>query len=300
MTGWSSSASTRRSSRSSARSTASSGRSRCERSTTRSRSTATTASGRRSPTTTGRPSTSSTRRASSATTTSAKAATRSPSGRSKSCSACSASSSPSKGWAWRPRPTGSTSSRPRPTWARTAARATSPRSTELRLNTWTLTGEWAIGRENVTLERAGGSIAYRFSARDAHLVLSPGTHDPIPFRVLLDGQAPGASHGEDVDADGNGVLGDGRLYQLVRQHDGAAERTVEITFAEPGAAGLRVHVRLVGATRLGARGITAVRQARDRQRRRRVDRRRCSTLGVIVPPKVEHPRGPRCSTLGLV
>ena len=105
----------------------------------------------------------------------------------------------------------------------------------LRLNTWTLTGEWAIGRENVTLERAGGSIAYRFSARDAHLVLSPGTHDPIPFRVLLDGQAPGGSHGEDVDTDGNGVLGDGRLYQLVRQHDGAGERTVEITFAEPGA-----------------------------------------------------------------
>ena len=64
---------------------------------------------------------------------------------------------------------------------------------QLRLNTWTLTGEWAIGRENVTLERAGGSIAYRFSARDAHLVLSPGTHDPIPFRALLDGQAPGVA-----------------------------------------------------------------------------------------------------------
>ena len=105
----------------------------------------------------------------------------------------------------------------------------------LRLNTWTLAGEWAIGRENVTLERAGGSIAYRFSARDAHLVLSPGTHDPIPFRVALEGEAPGASHGEDVDADGNGVLGDGRLYQLVRQHDGVRERTLEITFDEPGA-----------------------------------------------------------------
>jgi len=104
----------------------------------------------------------------------------------------------------------------------------------LRLNTWTLTGEWAIGRENVTLERAGGSIAYRFSARDAHLVLSPGAHDPIPFRVALEGQAPGAAHGEDVDADGNGVLGDGRLYQLVRQHDAVRERTLEITFLEPG------------------------------------------------------------------
>ena len=107
----------------------------------------------------------------------------------------------------------------------------------LRLNTWTLAGEWAIGRENVTLERAGGSIAYRFSARDAHLVLSPATHDPIPFRVTLEGEAPGASHGEDVDADGNGVLGDGRLYQLVRQHGAVRERTLEVTFLEPRAEG---------------------------------------------------------------
>ena len=66
-------------------------------------------------------------------------------------------------------------------------------------------------------------------------MLSPGAREPIPFRVLLDGEAPGASHGLDVDEDGNGVLRDGRLYQLVRVHDEVRERTVEITFLEPGA-----------------------------------------------------------------
>ena len=106
----------------------------------------------------------------------------------------------------------------------------------LRFNHWALAGEWTIGRENVVLDQAGGSIAYRFHARDAHLVLSPGAREPIPFRVLVDGEAPGPSHGVDVDEDGNGLLRDGRLYQLVREHDAVRERTLEITFLEPGAA----------------------------------------------------------------
>jgi hypothetical protein len=105
----------------------------------------------------------------------------------------------------------------------------------LRLNHWALAGEWTIGRENVVLDQAGGSIAYRFHARDAHLVLAPPAREPIPFRVLLDGQAPGPSHGVDVDADGTGLLRDGRLHQLVRQHDAVHEQTLQITFLEPGA-----------------------------------------------------------------
>jgi thiol-disulfide isomerase/thioredoxin len=103
------------------------------------------------------------------------------------------------------------------------------------LNDWGLAGDWTIGRENVVLDQAGGSIAFRFHARDAHLVLSGAAREPIPFRVLLDGEAPGPSHGVDVDEDGNGILRDGRLYQLVRQHDAVRERTLEITFLEPGA-----------------------------------------------------------------
>jgi thiol-disulfide isomerase/thioredoxin len=106
---------------------------------------------------------------------------------------------------------------------------------ELSVNDWALSGEWKIGQENVVLDHAGGSIAFRFHARDAHLVLSPAAGGPIPFRVLLDGEAPGSSHGVDVDPDGNGLLQDGRLYQLVRQGDAVRERTLEITFLEPGA-----------------------------------------------------------------
>lgn len=103
------------------------------------------------------------------------------------------------------------------------------------VNHWSLEGEWTIGPENVVVEQAGGSIAYRFQARDAHLVLSPGAREQVPFRVLLDGNPPGPSHGVDVDEDGNGLLRDGRLYQLARQHDVVRERTLQITFLAPGA-----------------------------------------------------------------
>ena len=105
----------------------------------------------------------------------------------------------------------------------------------LHLNHWALAGDWTIGTENVVLDQAGGSIAFRFHARDAHLVLSAGARAPIPFRVLLDGEVPGPSAGVDVDEDGAGVLRDGRLYQLARQRDGVRERTLQITFSEPGA-----------------------------------------------------------------
>ena len=105
----------------------------------------------------------------------------------------------------------------------------------LRINHWAVAGEWTIGHENVVLDQAGGSIAYRFHARDAHLVLSSGAREPIPFGVLLDGEAPGRSHGVDVGEDGRVALREGRLYQLVRVHDAVRERTLEITFLEPGA-----------------------------------------------------------------
>jgi thiol-disulfide isomerase/thioredoxin len=105
----------------------------------------------------------------------------------------------------------------------------------LRLNHWALAGEWTIGSENVVLDQAGGSIAYRFRSRDAHLVLSRRTHDPIAYRVFMDCEALGRSHGVDVDAGGNGLLRDGRLYQLVRQDGEVRERTLEIRFLAPGA-----------------------------------------------------------------
>jgi thiol-disulfide isomerase/thioredoxin len=105
----------------------------------------------------------------------------------------------------------------------------------LRLNQWAPAGVWAIEAERAVLTEAGGRIAFRFHARDVHLVLARAAGAPIPFRVLLDGRPPGRACGVDVDEDGNGVLDDGRMYQLVRQRDRMEERTVEITFGEAGA-----------------------------------------------------------------
>jgi thiol-disulfide isomerase/thioredoxin len=99
---------------------------------------------------------------------------------------------------------------------------------------WSITGGWRIEPERIVLEEPGGAIAFRFHARDAHLVLSSPSPGEIPFRVLVDGDEPGASHGIDVDGNGNGVLRDGRLYQLVRTDGAVRERRLEIMFAEPG------------------------------------------------------------------
>ncbi len=85
------------------------------------------------------------------------------------------------------------------------------------------------------LHQAGGQIAYRFHARDLHLVMGPaepGT--PVRFRVLIDEQPPGAAHGTDVDDQGNGTVTEPRLYQLIRQPGPITERTFEVTFLAPG------------------------------------------------------------------
>ncbi len=103
------------------------------------------------------------------------------------------------------------------------------------LNQWALSGSWTIGGENAVLDQAGGSIVYRFHARDLHLVLGPAPDGkPIRFRVTIDGKAPGLSHGADTDAAGDGVVDGERLYQLVRQSGPIADRTFEIRFLDPG------------------------------------------------------------------
>ena len=105
----------------------------------------------------------------------------------------------------------------------------------LALNQWRLAGDWTISGENAALNAAGGRIVYRFHARDLHLVLGPGADGkPLRFRVTIDGQAPGANHGADTDADGNGTVDGQRLYQLVRQGGAIADRTFEIEFLDPG------------------------------------------------------------------
>ncbi|MGO9046889.1 MAG: cytochrome c biogenesis protein DipZ [Xanthobacteraceae bacterium] len=105
-----------------------------------------------------------------------------------------------------------------------------------RLDQWSLSGDWTIGQEKATLNKEGGRITYRFRARDLHLVLGPAAEGrQIRFRVTIDGMAPGADHGADVDADGRGVVNEHRLYQLIRESGGISDRTFEIEFLDPGA-----------------------------------------------------------------
>jgi thiol-disulfide isomerase/thioredoxin len=105
----------------------------------------------------------------------------------------------------------------------------------LRLNQWALSGEWTIGRGASVLNGDEGAIAFRFHARDVHLVMGPPARDAsVPFRVLVEGEPPGDAHGLDVDEQGHGTVAQQRLYQLVRQRDSITDRTFEITFLGSG------------------------------------------------------------------
>jgi thiol-disulfide isomerase/thioredoxin len=105
----------------------------------------------------------------------------------------------------------------------------------LALNQWVLGGNWSVGEEAAVLEAGGGSIAYRFQARDLNLVLAPtASGAPVRIAVTLDGQPPGDAHGLDVDESGEGAIAEPRMYQLVRQRGAVAERTFEIGFLDPG------------------------------------------------------------------
>jgi len=84
-----------------------------------------------------------------------------------------------------------------------------------------------------------GGIASCFHARDLHFVTGPvarGTS--VPFRVTIDGHPPGVSRGVDVDDQGNGVLMEQRMYQLIRQPKPVVDRRFEIEFLDSNAEAL--------------------------------------------------------------
>jgi len=104
-----------------------------------------------------------------------------------------------------------------------------------QLNDWSLVGNWTVGNERARLNDKDGGIVYRFHARDLHLVLGPDADGkPVRFVVTIDGKTPGAAHGIDVDAEGQGVVTAQRLYQLVRDPGVVADHTFEIRFLDPG------------------------------------------------------------------
>jgi thiol-disulfide isomerase/thioredoxin len=118
-------------------------------------------------------------------------------------------------------------------YGRGVGRVDSP--AQLALNHWALSGAWAVEEESAVLSARGGSITFRFQARDLNVVLAPpASSPPVRFGLLLDGQPPGDAHGIDVAESGEGTLAEPRMYQLVRQHGAIGPRTFEITFLERG------------------------------------------------------------------
>jgi thiol-disulfide isomerase/thioredoxin len=116
---------------------------------------------------------------------------------------------------------------------RTENRVNAP-AARLRLNQWTASGDWMARKDAIALNKPNGRIAYRFHARDVHLVMGPAERGrPVRFRVLIDGKPPGAAHGVDIDEQGNGTVTEQRLYQLVRQPKPIVDRLFEIEFVDP-------------------------------------------------------------------
>ena len=107
--------------------------------------------------------------------------------------------------------------------------------TSLKLNEWGLDGRWTVEPQRAVLAEPNGLIAFRFHARDLHLVLGSGSGKPVRFRVMIDGKPPGADNGVDIDPAGYGTVTNQRLYQLVRQRSGSRERLFTIEFLDPGA-----------------------------------------------------------------
>jgi cytochrome c biogenesis protein CcdA/thiol-disulfide isomerase/thioredoxin len=102
----------------------------------------------------------------------------------------------------------------------------------LTIDQWALDGAWRVSAESATLQAKRGAICYQFRGRDLHLVM--GSDKAIPFKVTLNGAAPGVNHGSDTDEAGNGVLHERRLYQLIRQKE-AGEQRFKIEFFDAGA-----------------------------------------------------------------
>jgi thiol-disulfide isomerase/thioredoxin len=104
------------------------------------------------------------------------------------------------------------------------------------LNQWALSGDWTIAKDRTRANNLSGQLTYRFHARDLHLVMGPSAPGkPVRFRVLIDGHAPGAAHGADVDEQGYGTMSEQRMYQLLRQPKPVGDRTFTISFLDPGA-----------------------------------------------------------------
>jgi hypothetical protein len=104
----------------------------------------------------------------------------------------------------------------------------------MTLNQWSLVGDWVVREQHAEATGRGGRIAFRFHARDLHLVMGSVNGMRVRYRIRIDGQPPGADAGMDANAAGEGAVTGERLYQLVRQRGAIRERLFEIEFLDPG------------------------------------------------------------------
>jgi thiol-disulfide isomerase/thioredoxin len=106
---------------------------------------------------------------------------------------------------------------------------------DLSLNQWSLEGDWSVEPRAAVLADGDGRLSFRFHARDVHLVMGPRERGAeVPFRVLVDGEAPEDAHGLDIEGDGQGTVTEQRLHQLIRQPGRIDDRTLELEFPEGG------------------------------------------------------------------
>ena len=186
----------------------------------------------------------------------------------------------------RRRPTGRTSSLPRPTSAtsegrelrlsgrcgRSARPTPTPCPQRLALNQWALAGDWTITRGRRGARSRRRAIAFRFHARDVHLVMGParGWHAgavPGAHRRTAARRRPRARRGRRR-ATGRSASS-GCTSSSASRHRSASD--VRDHVPRPGRRGLRLHLRLMrnelsSPSRPARRGMSSATCRRDRPR----------------------------------
>lgn len=115
--------------------------------------------------------------------------------------------------------------------------------TKIETNRFYFVGSWTVGKEFVTLNKAGGKLMMNYQANKINLVAeSPA--QPVVAKVLLDGQPiPKEKMGKDVRPDGTMMIDKATLYNLVDTDTSYEKHTVTLEFQQSNA---RVYVFTFG------------------------------------------------------
>ena len=104
----------------------------------------------------------------------------------------------------------------------------------LELNEWGLLGRWTDDPEKAVLDAAPARSSFDSSPAICTSCSVPPATSRCDFGCGWMVLAPGANHGVDTDAEGNGVIREQRLYQLIRQTNPVSPHTFSIEFLDGG------------------------------------------------------------------